>query len=112
MNKEIKHALKKIPGASYLGYKYLELSGGLRTLKNRRVETQPDRILFVTTGGKYHDSCKAIAERIHQVSPETDIVWAYRNPNTISELPQTRETGEVPFRGVLPGDCGLQCLGV
>lgn len=87
MNKRVKHALKKIPGASFLGYKGLELRGGLRTLKNRRVATIPYRILFTTTGGRYHDSCKAIAERLHALAPETGIVWAYREQNTVSELP-------------------------
>lgn len=87
MNKRVKNAIKKIPGASYLGYKSLELRGGLRTLQNRHVPTVPKRILFSTSAGRYHDSCKAMAERIHEIAPDVEIVWVYRNQNTISELP-------------------------
>lgn len=87
MNKRLKNALKKIPGASYFGYKSLELRGSLRTLKYRREVTEPDRILFSAAGGRYHDSCKAIAERLHEVAPEVKIVWACRNSRFLAELP-------------------------
>ena len=87
MNKKVKKVLKKIPGASWFGYKSLELKGALRSLKTRSVATVPDRVLFCASGGKYHDSCKAVAERLHARSPETEIVWLYRVPGTLPQLP-------------------------
>lgn len=87
MKKKLKKLLKKIPGASFIGYKSLELRGGLRTLKHMRLKTVPKRILFNASGGRYHDSCKAIAEYLHRAAPEVEIVWSYRNSQTIKELP-------------------------
>ena len=42
-----------------------------------------NKVLFVSFGGKtYSDNPKAVSESLHEIAPELDIVWLFRDPES------------------------------
>lgn len=87
MNNNIKHFIKKNPIAARVGYAIRELWTRRRMHRFDAIPTNGHKVLFATTEGRYNDSCRPIAEYLHDFSQEIEIVWVYRDKSFIDELP-------------------------
>lgn len=53
----------------------------LMAIASKICKTRNNQVLFMSFSGKsYSDNPKAISEKLHELSPDTEIVWMFNNP--------------------------------
>lgn len=87
MDIRIKHLIKRSPLASKIGYGLRERRATRRMKRYDALPTRPNQILFATTEGRFNDSCRPMAEELHRLRPELELVWVYRDAAYLDELP-------------------------
>lgn len=87
MHSGIKKTLKSIPAFSKVGYSYRELKTKKRMLAYQDTPTEWNKIVFATTGGRYNDSCCAIAEYMHMRKLNVKMVWVCKDRKYVGEVP-------------------------
>lgn len=88
MDIRLKHLLKLNPIISMLGYQYREQKAKRRIRRYSQLPTEPLKILFATTEGRFNDSCRMIAEYLHKTDSDVKLIWAFRESKYKNEIPE------------------------
>ena len=84
----IKDFIKNNEMLSIVAYRYRTLFFNMSMKRYKKLPVVPERVLFNSFNGKgYCDNPKAIAEKMHELFPEYELVWACKDINAESSVP-------------------------